>query len=76
MGVEYGALINNGGSDSDLINANMEENLKNADPKALRFAVERSKELGNTAFKKKRYTGKLSLNTMFESSCDHINSRF
>jgi len=38
--------------------AKMNANLKHVDKNAIRFAIERSKELGNKFFKQKKYAGR------------------
>lgn len=39
--------------------------LRDADPEAIRFIVEKSKKAGNEAFKAKRYEGKLMMIELF-----------
>lgn len=39
--------------------AELNANLNQVDPDAIKFAIERSKELGNKFFKQKKYPGRL-----------------
>ena len=47
------------GDEGAIAAAKMNANLKHVDPDAIRFAIERSKELGNKSFKQRKYAGKV-----------------
>jgi hypothetical protein len=53
------SMRDSNGDESAIAGATMKANLKHVDEKAIKFAIERSKELGNKSFKQKKYAGRL-----------------
>jgi hypothetical protein len=51
-------MSDSSGDEGAIAIAKMNANLKHVDQNAVRFAIERSKELGNKFFKQKKYAGR------------------
>ncbi len=52
-------MSDSSGDESAIAVAPLNANLNHVDKNAIRFAIERSKELGNKSFKQKKYAGKI-----------------